>query len=464
MVRAALVAGLVALSCSGAEPPPDILLVVIDTVRADRTSTYGYERPTTIQLDAVARAGVVFEDAMAPAPWTWPSHASLFTGEQPWVHGARLAAHPLSKMRTDLPTLAEELSDAGYRTVSLVTNGWLRPELGLVRGFEVAQHFEQDSDVVEAAHREIASDDERPLFLFVNLLSAHSPYVEGPGMWAAPDPSSLRPETAPDWLRPYLVVDPLYGIDLALRPHADGKSGVTAFLSGSLEIPPEGMALLSHLYDAGVRVADYGLGRIVEKWAERYPAGVVAVTSDHGEALSEHGHMHHMALVYRELLHVPLVLAAPGRLPAGLRISAPVAIVDLHPTLLELALGRESPRSLLRWIDGTAEARPIVAAAEAVAIMAEHAGGRYEKSWRLYREGDWALVGGSDGGAELYDLASDPGMEHDRAASNPAKLGELSARARAYYKANPAYQTEAAQIPEDMREKLQALGYVATEF
>jgi arylsulfatase A-like enzyme len=142
-------AALLLMACESPEPaPPPVLLVVMDTVRADRTSTYGYARPTTIQLDAVARAGVVFEDVTAPGSWTWPSHASLFTGRPPWEHGAHLVTREqaaslarnavvegsevmVGRMRTDLPTLAERFAEAGYRTRALFSNEWLAADLGL---------------------------------------------------------------------------------------------------------------------------------------------------------------------------------------------------------------------------------------------------------------------------------------------------------------------------------------------
>ena len=138
-----LALGIAAATCGGhlvAPRHPDVLLVVLDTVRADRLSAYGHERPTDLYLSALAEAsGVLFEGVTAPAPWTWPSHASLFTGEVPWVHGAHLALlesederfhHAginATRMREDLPTLAERFSEAGYRTVSLSANQWLAP-------------------------------------------------------------------------------------------------------------------------------------------------------------------------------------------------------------------------------------------------------------------------------------------------------------------------------------------------
>jgi arylsulfatase A-like enzyme len=471
-------------ACGRPSAPPPVLLVVLDTVRADRTSTYGYERPTTIQLDALAAAGVVFEDVTASAPWTWPSHASLFTGEAPWVHGAHLvspdaAAHevdglPLAGIRAELPTLAERFARAGYRTVSLAANELLRPELGLVRGFERARHFEHDGQVLEAARAEIArADDARPLFLFVNLMSAHSPYREGPGPWAAARPEWLGEDAAPEWARPYLTREGGRGIDLARVPEDPAVSdGITRYLAGELAIPPEGFALLSQLYDAGVRQADFVLGRILEDFAARHPEGVVAVTADHGEALGEHAQLGHLASVYPEVLAVPLVLAAPGRLPAGRRVAEPVEMRRLHATLLDLAglaPRRDSLVPLARadreQSAGAADAArrrapgraPVSASAWPYAPWARHLGGRFARRLHLYRVGAEALVWDGEQGVELYDLARDPGMRSDLARVRAERARELLALAREHFAA--AAEGERLALEDDVQERLRALGY-----
>jgi arylsulfatase A-like enzyme len=185
-----LVIGIVSCNSNQQEPPrrPDILFVILDTLRADQVSSYGYHRPTTPQLDAVAAAGVLFEDVTAPAPWTWPSHASIFTGEPPWIHGAHGApyhesekqagdANPVAyggiqvtQMREELPTLAERLEAGGYYSAAIATNNWLDEKLGLTRGFSRVQIFDRDAGVIGAAREQIDQSPDRPLFLFVNLL------------------------------------------------------------------------------------------------------------------------------------------------------------------------------------------------------------------------------------------------------------------------------------------------------
>ncbi len=449
---------------------PDVLLVVLDTVRADRVSSYGYARPTTPQLDAVAAAGVLFEDVTAAGSWTWPSHASIFTGEPPWVHGAHMAdvgagdtnsfGIEVTRMRTEMPTLAERFAKAGYRTVAIAANEWLSPDLGLVRGFETALVIAQDLGVIDEALRQLARDDDRPLFLFVNLMSAHSPYRTGPGPWAVPDPSMLEPGTAPEWLRPFLTDDLPRGIELSREISPQGPSGVTAFHADQLEIPDEGLALISHLYDAGVRGSDFAFGRILEAWLQRGAETVVAVTSDHGEAFGEHGHLDHCGSVYPELLRVPLVIAAPGRLPAGVRVSTPVSLLALPTTLLRLA-GVDAPGAdLLGVAAGAAPSGMIEAMSWPKDAWARLAGGRFGERWLLHREGDWALVTSSSGRHELYDLRDDPGMTRDLAAESPARLAEMLTRsAGTRSRAFDEQGTMTVEIDAETRARLERLGY-----
>ena len=169
---AALIA-LAGLACAEPEllPTPDVLLVVLDTVRPDRLSPYGHERATSPELAALARRGVLFEDVTAPSNWTWPTHASIFTGKPPWEHGAHFGrgdrevhfhwggfARP---MRRDLPTLAEKFAAAGYRTVFLNANPVLKSPLAdsITRGFERKRFAGKDVRLLDAARAELASRD-----------------------------------------------------------------------------------------------------------------------------------------------------------------------------------------------------------------------------------------------------------------------------------------------------------------
>jgi arylsulfatase A-like enzyme len=237
---------------------------------------------------------------------------------------------------------------------------------------------------------------------------------------------------------------------------------VVRYAAGELAIPEPDLARLRQLYAAGVRGADFALGRVLEPFAARSPEGIVAVTSDHGEAFGEHGTLDHRASLHPEVLRVPLVLAAPGRLPAGVRVSAPVSLQDLHPTLLELAgLGPE-PGSLVGLVEGGAQPAPVVAAAWPDPVWAEHAGERFGREWRLFRRGDWALLAPRDdpGAAELYHLPSDPGMHRDRAPGEPERLARLTREAAPHLGAGEqAVVTAPLAIPDAVAARLRRLGY-----
>ena len=476
---AALLAFCAALACGPApEPParaaPDVLLVVLDTVRADRLSAYGHDRPTSPRLDALARLGVLFEDVTAPAPWTWPSHASIFTGLPPAQHGAELASDggverfglSVRPLRGDVTTLAERFRAAGYRTSALVVNDWLHPELGLLRGFEQTHHFDRDAALIRAAPAVVAAADPRPLFLFVNVMTAHSPFRDGPGPWALPDRDFRDPERAPAWVRPYLTEDLPRGVHLSQVDAGGGASGAIRHAAGELEVPPEDLEKLMALYDASIAGADYVLGRVLDAWLDAQRAGVVAVTSDHGEGFGEHGMLDHRASVYPEVLRVPLVIAAPDRLPAARRVAAPVALTSLHDTLLALAGLPAGDASLLPLLDGGPAPEHVTASAGSDRAWARHAGGRFARGWRLYRRGNWALVHDERGGsAELYHLGRDPGMTRDLAGAEPARTAELLDASRAH-QARVGTEagtraTAALDIPDGLADRLRSLGYAA---
>jgi len=452
---------------------PDVLLVVLDTVRADHMSTYGYFRPTTIQVDALAELGVVFEDVTAPAPWTYPSHASLFTGEPPWVHGAQFldtsadAARrsesvdetSVSRIRSDLPTLAERFAASGYRTVAVVRNVWLTPKLGLMRGFQSVRTFEREASAIEAAREVSARERDRPLFLFVNLLAAHSPYQEGPGPWQLDDRTFLDPDRAPAWVRPYLFRGDPPGVHFDFVADGDEMSGVIRYVRGDLAIPEEGMKAVEWLYDAGVRAADYGFGRILASWREYHADGIAAVTSDHGEAFGEHRLLSHRGAVYPELLRVPLVIAAPGRLPTGVRVPTPVQLQDLYATLLDLSGIASTPVSLVPVIEGKARSGPLVASARPDPMWATHGGPRFQQIWRLYRSGNDALVWSEAGDVELYALDSDPLMQVNLAARESRRVAALRAEAQGAF-AGAAVPTEVVELPKETARRLRNLGYL----
>ncbi|NOY25965.1 MAG: sulfatase-like hydrolase/transferase [Oligoflexia bacterium] len=480
-----LLSSVLLMACRDAPPqaetrPPDILVVVLDTVRRDRLSAYGNPRPTSPALSWLASRGVRFTDVTSSASWTWPSHASLFTAQPPWVHGAHagagasnqveLAGDRLSvtPMRRDLPTLPDAFGAAGYRTVALSANRLLSPALGLTRGFQQATFLDSDQAVLRAVSETLAQDDERPLFLFVNLMAAHSPYEAWPASWLSDRQAALRPETAPAWLSPFLVTGgarPAVSFFHGLKPGQ--PSGVARIMGGQISVPPEGYALLRDIYDSELQALDKELLQLLQTWQQARPVAtkqVVAVASDHGENLGEHGLLEHGGFVYSQLVDVPLVISAPGRLDAGSVVDTPVQLYDLLPTLGGLA-GVAMPEGLAGQdlrpvITGASRPGAITAAAWPAGDLARLLGGRFASAWRLYRDGDLALLSSSDGAVELYDLSVDPAMETDLGASGDSRAASLSERAAAAVPLDLDRADMDVHLSPEEIEQLRALGYI----
>lgn len=458
--------GLLALpACAEPPPPPSVLVVVMDTVRADALGAYGNPRAISPQFDAVAKAGVLFTDVTAPGTWTWPCHAALFTGEPPWVSGAHNALAKdgmeldqwlhVSPMRTDLVTLADRFNAAGYRTAAYVSNALLAANRGLTRGFQETRVFEADAEVTAAAVARFAETGS-PHLVFVNYMRAHSPYNLVPATWTLPHQAALEGEGVPEWARPYLDFPP----GLSLMEHdTEGLTGLERYARGELKIPPEGLQLLRDLYEGEVMQVDYEVHNLIAAWIELHPTGVVVLTSDHGESFGEHGLMGHGTQPYPELTHVPLAIAAPGRLEGGQRYEGPVQLQDLYGTILQLA-GLEAPGwTLVDALVGTPREGPILSALWARSRLSETVGGRAAESWRLIREGSWAALVGSGGSRELYDLSADPGMRTDLAAQRPDELRALAERAVRLIPMSDAADVGMPLSAEDAA-KLQELGYV----
>lgn len=320
---------------------PDILMVSLDTVRADRMSLYGYVRQTTPRLEAwAARRAVIFDHAIAPAPWTLPSHASVFTGLDSHRHGANVQGPLLPH----LPLLAELLRQAGYEARATTVGPVLAPEFGLDRGF--ARFRVRGTINLDVAARELDAGvadvlgwlregRDRPDFVFLHTYQAHDPHApEQPGF--AQLGGAIEDE------RSYVTAG-TPGRDELGRSTLDWLLVTPKDLAGRSLVPGADERLLGDLYDSGLVRLDEKIARLLEQLeAEGLAENLVVVLfSDHGESLLERGLAGHHHL-YEENLHVPLLLAAPGIVRPGGRIATPVSLVDIFPTVLELA-GLEAP-------------------------------------------------------------------------------------------------------------------------
>ena len=391
---------------------PNVLLLILDTVRALDLSVYGHQPRTTPGLEALASRGVVFDRAMAPAPWTLASHAAIFTGRP----AEQLSANWERPLDDRYPTLAQTLRGRGYLTAGFVANlVYTTAESGLARGFvhyddyhlspgsivvsaKLAQYLLQKDWVrdllgehdlywrrpASALRRDVAGwlggHGQRPWFAFVNFYDAHNPYLP-PAPWdtmfAPPVPLDQRNI----WLRQTTPVT-----EAQARPEHE------AYLRALAYLDHEVAALLEDLRGRGL-----------------LDNTIVIVTADHGEEFGEHGLLDHGNSLYLPALHVPLIVSWPGHVPEGRRIETTVSVRDLAATILDLSGGGSLPGQSLRgtWQAGGAGA----GTAEASVRKA-----RNIPSWFPVAAGDMAaaisdslqLIRGGTGAESLYDLRADP--------------------------------------------------------
>ena len=298
-----------------------MILVVVDTLRADHLGAYGYPRDTSPELDRFAEEAILFERVVAPAPWTLPSVASMLTSTYPSVHGlrSREGGTSLTSMRDGLTTLAESFADAGYRTVAIGTNPWVNTEgHGLQRGFDEYHDLEDASArAVNTRVREVLGtgppqDDPRPTFLYVHYMDVHGPYAHN---------ARGVPDLGP--------IDERYVRTLTREEHRK--------IPKYLKPKPGRLDLYVAAYDRGIRLWDRQFGELLAWLAQagRLDRAIVSVTSDHGEEFLEHGDWNHGLDVHDEQIKVPWILRVPGE--GGRRVGALTSLIDVGPTLLARA-------------------------------------------------------------------------------------------------------------------------------
>lgn len=450
--------GLASLLACGDRAPagatrPNLLLVTLDTTRADRFALWDGRERVTPRADRLAREGAAFLRAVAPCATTSPSHASMLTGLEPAQHGlyTNFDAVPAS-----IATVPERLRSAGYRTGAFVSVGFLLDRSGLQRGFEVADRPPRRRSAAETTQEALrwlgeAGDGEAPFFVWVHYYDAHAPYPLTP--WAQKR------------LRDY-------------RGPITGEVGVARFGLGAWIGDPEDTRAIVTRYDGMVQRADRSLGALLDglRAAGLQDDTVVVLAADHGQALGEHDHPGHGMLWHSEL-HVPLVIW-DAREPVPHRVEQLVGLVDLAPTLLDLA-GLPVPedvagRSLVPALHG----EPLVPRSYGVQRW-HRPGGERSENRPAFRQAlidaardrldpdvyDAGVYAGSlklldgESGTVLFDVAADPGELHPIA---PAEHREAYDGLRALVQHQRAIAADTAAPPpisEDTREQLRALGY-----
>jgi arylsulfatase A-like enzyme len=409
-----------------------VILIVLDTVRADHLGCYGYPRATSPRLDAFARQATLFRRAFAAAPATLASHASLFTGRHPLEHGAHAfevqtpASDNMSPLAAEHLTLAESLAELGYATQGFVANkAYLAERWNLQQGFQgwrvrrvTAARL---NDEVEAW---LAGMRRRSFHLFLNYMDA--------------------PDSEEHGLLEQLG-------ELVLR--------------GRGEIPGELAGQVVDQYDTAIANLDQELGRLFDMLAaaDAYDGATIVVTADHGESFGEHHLVGHGKDLYQEAVHVPLIVKRPGQRKGEVR-EEPVSGVDVARLIVDTLPAGLSSRLAPRF--------PYRPGSHPVLIESHHAsvnvlfhpvwGRRFRRVRLAVFEWPWKYIHSSDGKHELYDLQRDPGERHDLAAERPELSQRLAGTLMAFRARREATRSppSAPPLSEEDREALRALGYL----
>lgn len=471
---------------------PNIIFLVMDSVRAANLSCYGYQRPTTPNIDQLAAQSTLFEQAISVGCWTLPVHASLFTGLYPLNHGMTVSKDALTD---DFPTLAYRLKSLGYRTACFSNNAYISDATGLSQGFDTvediwratnprgiqrsrmsrlikslerrgplaqpavsalrasqraramlkARRSRKDSGA-RATNEKIrdwlneARDQDAPFFIFVNYMECHERYSPPP-----PYNRRFMPSRFSDW---------------RVAQVSPNKAEV---LDGPASRRADDLEIMRALYDGALSYLDDKIGELV-RFVESLglmDETLIVVTSDHGDSLGEHDHLGHRVTLYEQLVHVPLIIRYPARFTPGARVSSHVQLADLYPTFLEVAGG------------DTAEAaangfHSLLAPPQTVARPFTVAENTAPKSLdnvvaRMIRTDKYKYIWKSNHQHELYDLTSDPSEQTNLIADEPDVARGMIEQLEAWERSldDKRIETREAEYDDATLQRLRGLGYVA---
>lgn len=427
---------------------PNIIVVTLDTTRADHLGCYGYFRDTSPVIDALAAESILFERCLAPMSTTLPSHLSLFTGTFPMEHGIQAnigqAGTGRFKPAPGLALWAEHAASAGYRTAAFVSAAPLKRQTGMADGFSVYEQPGQNqhpaNETNKGLFRWLDGPIVEPIFLWVHYFDPHTPL-------APPEP-----------------YDTMFERDAALESRLAGL-GVPEKMSRMKRRKPVIIADEINLYDGEIRYMDEQIGKLCEKLKEKeiWDRAVLVIVGDHGEGLGQHGEMSHGS-IWGEQLHVPLLIRVPGLPPR--RVATPLSIVDVMPTMLGLVDGHPfapfcEQTSGVDVLEKGYKPRPIFSQ-DSLRIRAGRSGPRY-----ALHVGEWKFVHDPTAEDQLFHVGDDPAELENVLAQNPEIAAEfrktVTALIDAQYRKGMKHESERAgkdeELDPELVRELKALGY-----
>jgi nicotinamide-nucleotide amidase len=448
------------LSCTPSSPKraPNVLIWMVDTLRADHLGCYGYERPTSPNMDALAADGVLFREAHMPSNWTQPSVASLLSGRYPVPFAEDFTA----SVPDELTMAAEWYSRHGYATAGFTTTVATAAWYGFAQGYDTYEETDllldgssrknRESPVHKADHLvdtalrwlDQRSETEQPFFLYLHSVDPHAPYESHAGQT-----SFAQPYDGP--------------MDGSVRQLAWALQNDYSYTDADTQH-------MLDLYDDDIRFNDHWFGELRAALAERGLEAdtLIVVVSDHGEEFGERGAVGHgHASLHREQTHVPLIMAWPGTLPAGTTVDGLVGGVDVLPTLLELTGLPPIPAADgVSWASAArAESTPGVDGEAEAVVYVDRAKNEWE--FTALRTPDWFFqLDAQEQHNALYDLKADPGEQTDLSGQRPELARELRDRLqrwradRAERQATLLEARRSVERSDEMWDKLRALGYI----
>jgi arylsulfatase A-like enzyme len=438
---------LVACTATSSQPP-NVLLIVVDTLRHDHVGCYGATRDTTPALDALATEAVRFERAYSPAPWTMPAVASMLTGLHPSGHGLTRVGALTGEART----LAEILQQHGYATTGIVSHLLLGARFGFDQGFaefvesySATPHHDVSTQRVTRQARqalERMAGQQRPFFLFVHYFDPHYHYKRHAQYGFAPETSG----------------------------RLDGDETIQELRELMLDLTPDELNFIKALYDEEVRHTDAGVGRLLAALSELDVDRntLVIVTSDHGEEFLDRGWLGHTRTLYDELVRVPLLIRLPEKNYSPKVSDVPISLTALTPTILDLVGVDSMPfdfqaRSFSRMLDaGTTElGGDVLSEVDFIPfnsgkwVREVHKKSVVADRHKVVRDDTTGLV-------EVYDLADDPGETRNLAPERPELAARLLSRLEEWVAeaGSNALTLEDVLLEEQQIDKLRSLGYV----